>query len=171
MRINERGTWQKDTSKLSKEELIKQDHEIFNTARLINASTYANVVLGDFLSAILGTVRDGLSWTLDIASERRELNHTFLERGRGNSCSVEFNVIYRLHPSMSEYDATYAEKGFKYLFGEDLNVVCLFDRCVRLAGSLTVHSAFSNRSHRLHSTRNLVTFNSIVPMTAWSRSR
>ena len=117
MRINERRTWEQDISKLTNEKLRKkQDYEIFNTARLVNSSTFANVILGDFLSAVLGTVRDGLSWTLDIASERRESNHQLLERGQGNSCSVEFNVLYRLHPSMSEYDATYTEGAFDYLF-------------------------------------------------------
>ncbi|KAF8323486.1 heme peroxidase [Cantharellus anzutake] len=90
-----------------------------NTARLINSASYANVVLSDYLSGILGTVRDGSSWTLDLASERRETDHTFLERGRGNSCSVEFNVLYRLHPAMSAEDAAYTERAFQYLFGPD----------------------------------------------------
>lgn len=40
----------------------------------------------------------------------REDNHALLERGRGNSCSVEFNVLYRLHPSMSEDDVEYVSK-------------------------------------------------------------
>lgn len=48
--------------------------------------------------------RDLSSWTLDIASERRETDHTLLERGSGNSCSVEFNTLYRLHPAMSQDD-------------------------------------------------------------------
>ena len=117
MRINERGSWERDISKLTNKKVKEQqDYEIFNTARLVNSLTYANVILGDYLAAILGTVRDGLSWTLNIAGERRESNHQLLERGQGNSCSVEFNVLYRLHPSMSAHDATYTEGTFDYLF-------------------------------------------------------
>lgn len=47
------------------------------------------------------------SWTLDISSERREPDHTLLERGTGNSCSVEFNALYRFHSAMSEEDEKY----------------------------------------------------------------
>jgi len=55
-------------------------------------------------------ISDGSSWTLDITAERRESDHTLLERGAGNSCSVEFNVLYRLHPAMSAEDAAYTGK-------------------------------------------------------------
>ena len=107
LRINERGTWTKDLSTLDEKSLANQDNEIFNTARLINSATFAFVILGDYLAAILGTVRDGLSWTLNISGERRESDHQLLERGRGNSCSVEFNTLYRWHPGMSAEDAAY----------------------------------------------------------------
>ncbi|KAF8337111.1 uncharacterized protein EI90DRAFT_3014047 [Cantharellus anzutake] len=120
LRINERGTWEQDISKLAPtpQKLKQQDHEIFNTARLINSSAYANVVLGDYLAAILGTVRDGSSWTLNIAGERREVDHRLLERGTGNSCSVG---LYRLHPSMSKEDAEYTERAFHHLFGPEVD--------------------------------------------------
>lgn len=54
--------------------------------------------------------RDLSTWTLDIGAQMREDDHSLLERGRGNSCSVEFNVLYRLHPSMSEDDVEYVSK-------------------------------------------------------------
>jgi linoleate 10R-lipoxygenase len=57
LQINERDSWTADLASLSPAQVIRQDYEIFNTARLINALTYANVVLGDYLAAILGTVR------------------------------------------------------------------------------------------------------------------
>lgn len=119
--INEKGAWTQDLDKLAEEATKQQDYEIFNTARLINSLAYANVVLGDYLAAILGTVRDGSSWTLNISGERREADHTLLERGAGNSCSVEFNTLYRLHPSMSVEDALYTEALFRspLLFGPD----------------------------------------------------
>lgn len=70
LQINERKTW-KNISEFNEDEkreliysgenyqtvLEKQDYEIFQTARLINSLTYANVVLSDFLSGILGTQR------------------------------------------------------------------------------------------------------------------
>ncbi len=57
LRINERGKWIRDLNKLSEDEKAQQDDEIFQTARLINAASYANVVLSDYLVGILGTVR------------------------------------------------------------------------------------------------------------------
>jgi linoleate 10R-lipoxygenase len=57
LQINERGKWTADLASLSPTQIIHQDYEIFNIARLINSLTYANVVLGDYLAAILGTVR------------------------------------------------------------------------------------------------------------------
>ena len=57
LRINERGKWTRDLGKLSEDDKLQQDEEIFQTARLINAGSYANVVLSDYLSGILGTVR------------------------------------------------------------------------------------------------------------------
>lgn len=55
--INEKGTWNQDIEALDEEAKKQQDYEIFNTARLVNSLAYANVVLGDYLAAILGTVR------------------------------------------------------------------------------------------------------------------
>lgn len=57
LRINEREKWTENLSSLKPAQIIQQDYEIFNTARLINSYTYANVVLGDYLASILGTVR------------------------------------------------------------------------------------------------------------------
>ena len=69
LNINERKTW-KPISQFTdadrkdvyndenyKTHVQKQDYEIFQTARLINSLSYASVVLGDFLSGILGTQR------------------------------------------------------------------------------------------------------------------
>ncbi|KAF8309095.1 heme peroxidase [Clavulina sp. PMI_390] len=128
--INERETW-KDPSKFTEKDktkgqlkhpdysnvLEKQDYEIFQTARLINSFAYATVVLSDFLSAVLGTQLDGSTWTLDITSERREPDRVLLERGKGNSCSIEFNTLYRFHAAMSEDDEKYITGSFNYIFG------------------------------------------------------
>ncbi|KAF8337099.1 heme peroxidase [Cantharellus anzutake] len=128
LRINERETWTQDIQNLNKESLVKQDYEIFNTARLINSATFAFVILGDYLAAILGTVRDGSSWTLDISDARRESDHQLLGRGRGNSCSVEFNTLYRWHSGLSAEDAEYNERVFQYLFAKEPGVPVDFDK-------------------------------------------
>ena len=106
LEINERGTWV-DPSKepLSSPKLIKQDEgaqlrpfvfsanvdctEIFQIARLCNATWFAVVVFSDYFSAILGLVREGSSWSLEPFGEFRNDDHELFERGRGNACSVE----------------------------------------------------------------------------------
>ncbi|KAF9512294.1 hypothetical protein BS47DRAFT_1394418 [Hydnum rufescens UP504] len=69
--INQRGSWTADLET--------------GAARLINSAFDANVTLSDYLVAILGTQR-----------ERRQADDILLERGRGDSCSVEFNTIYQM---------------------------------------------------------------------------
>lgn len=44
--------------------LLKQEEEIFQTARLVNCAWFASVVFSDYFSAILGLARDGNSWSL-----------------------------------------------------------------------------------------------------------
>lgn len=42
-----------------------QDEEIFQRARLVNTAFFVQVILRDYVGAILGLVRDGSSWRLD----------------------------------------------------------------------------------------------------------
>lgn len=69
LQLNERGTWtdpdlipKDDPQRTSK--IIKQEEEIFQTARLINCGWFATVVFSDYFCSILGLVRDGSSWSL-----------------------------------------------------------------------------------------------------------
>jgi linoleate 10R-lipoxygenase len=57
--INQRGSWTADlkTPADNERKLLKQDEEIFQTARLINSAFYANIILSDYLAALLGTQR------------------------------------------------------------------------------------------------------------------
>ncbi|KAI5116947.1 hypothetical protein M0805_003675 [Coniferiporia weirii] len=121
--INERGTWvdpdkipSNDPQRMSK--LMKQEEEIFQTARLINCGWFANVVFSDYFSAILGFVRMGISWSLDPFGEIRKSDHTFVERGQGNAVSVEFNCLYRWHATTSVEDEKWIEKMFSGFFGD-----------------------------------------------------
>jgi linoleate 10R-lipoxygenase len=42
-----------------------QDEEIFQRARLVNTALFVQVILRDYVGAILGLARDGSSWRLD----------------------------------------------------------------------------------------------------------
>ena len=120
--INERGTWVNPNT-ISKEDpkrnqkLLKQEEEIFQTARLINCAWFAGVVFSDYFSAILGFVRKGLTWSLNPFEEVRNSDHTFLERGKGNAVSVEFNCLYRWHATTSIEDEKWIAQAFSQFFG------------------------------------------------------
>jgi linoleate 10R-lipoxygenase len=49
-----------------------QDEEIFQRARLVNAAYFVQVILRDYVGAILGLARDGSSWRLDPLMVNRE---------------------------------------------------------------------------------------------------
>jgi prostaglandin-endoperoxide synthase 2 len=42
-----------------------QDEEIFQRARLVNTGYFAQIILRDYVGAILGLARDGSPWRLD----------------------------------------------------------------------------------------------------------
>ena len=42
-----------------------QDDEIFHRTRLVNCGYFMHIILGDYVGAILGLVRDGSDWRLD----------------------------------------------------------------------------------------------------------
>ena len=44
---------------------IAQDDEIFHRARLVNTACFVQVILRDYVGAILGMVRDGSTWRLN----------------------------------------------------------------------------------------------------------
>ena len=58
-----------------------------------------NVIVGDYLSAILGTFREGSSWCLNPLEEIRKGSKTIVKRAEGNVVSVEFNLLYRVSNS------------------------------------------------------------------------
>ena len=117
LEINERNTW-KDPSQfhLSQAALAKQDEEIFQTARLCNCGWFAAVVFSDYFSCILGLVRQGSSWSLEPFDEIREEDNSVFERGRGNTCSVEFNCLYRWHATTSVEDEEWIGRQLQQFF-------------------------------------------------------
>lgn len=121
LQINERGTWvdPSNTVKwdaLTPEQKLKQDDDVFNMARLINCGHFASAVFSDYVAAILGLVTDLNSWTLDPFNSIRKSDHSFVDRGQGNGNSVEFNLLYRWHATLSQADEQWVEKMFEKCF-------------------------------------------------------
>lgn len=79
LRINERGTFETDLTSAWLEThpdgAEKQDDEVFNKARLVNCGYFMQVILGDYLGAILGTVREGIDWCLNPLEACRSCAH------------------------------------------------------------------------------------------------
>ncbi|TDL18559.1 heme peroxidase [Rickenella mellea] len=75
-------------------------------ARLVNCGFFIQVILSDYIGAIWGLVRDGLSWRLDPLSPMRKISHEPSPRGAGNMASIESNLLYRWHATLSRHDTT-----------------------------------------------------------------
>jgi len=98
-----------------------RNEDLFQTARLINCGFYLKIVLHNYLRTILGldqtmspyvidpTLQYGKSWLLPA-----------LPTGVGNQVSLEFNYIYRWHPTISQEDEQWIEDFFK----NSLNIDC-----------------------------------------------
>ncbi|KAJ7443813.1 heme peroxidase [Mycena latifolia] len=116
LKINERGRWTEPPPE-DKQQRAKQDEEIFQTARLVNCGHFMSLVMNDYVAGFLG-LSEGLESSL--------FNNAFgpintkegleVERGRGNHCSVEFNLLYRWHPTLSAADQKWTEDIFKKAF-------------------------------------------------------
>jgi hypothetical protein len=93
----------------------KQDNEIFQRARLVNCGYFMNIILGDYVGAILGLVRDRSDWRLNPLMTMRGSDHAFVPVGEGNVVSIEFNLLYRWHSTLSSQDTTWTTKMFEGL--------------------------------------------------------
>ncbi|KAH9961421.1 heme peroxidase [Lactifluus volemus] len=134
--INERGTfhWPPPSNKGARD---RQDEEIFQRARLVNTNYFMQMILRDYVGAILGLVRDGSEWRLDPLMDMRESNHDVSPRGEGNVVSIEFNLLYRWHATSSEPDRKSTEELFtKLLPGFDMKTISVADFLKNAARSL-----------------------------------
>jgi len=101
----------------------------------------------DYVGAILGLVRDGSDWRLDplmviiqclfyffgfdiYLQTMREKSHEFAPTGEGNVVSIEFNLLYRWHATLSEPDTKWVTNVFEGLFDgtgtspQNVNMFC-----------------------------------------------
>ena len=93
--------------------IAKQDHDLFNTARLIVNGLYINICLHDYLRAITNTHSSASTWTLDPRVEiEKHFDQDGTPRGIGNQVSAEFNLLYRFHSCISKRDETWTNNFF-----------------------------------------------------------
>ncbi|KPM36966.1 Psi-producing oxygenase A [Neonectria ditissima] len=97
--------------------VAKQDHDLFNVARLIVGGLYINICLHDYLRGITNTHHSKSDWTLDprVAIDK-QFDDEGVPRGVGNQVSVEFNLLYRFHSCISKKDEQWINNFFLKLF-------------------------------------------------------
>ena len=84
------------------EAVVKRDNDLFQTARLVTSGLYINIVLNDYVRTILNLQRVESSWNLDPRADLDEiLGQKNIAKACGNQVSVEFNLIYRWHSTIS----------------------------------------------------------------------
>ncbi|KAI1462181.1 heme peroxidase [Annulohypoxylon moriforme] len=138
LQINENGRFtlecdgkDKPTPEEMARAIARQDHDLFNVARLIVGGLYVNISLHDYLRAITNTHHSKSDWTLDPRVEIKAFDGEGAPRGVGNQVSAEFNLLYRFHSCISKKDENWMNNFFLKLFPEgktkDLSDVSLED--------------------------------------------
>ncbi|KAK2731617.1 hypothetical protein FQN57_003270 [Myotisia sp. PD_48] len=120
LKINENGRFTLPPTKSEddkKKALLKQDEDVFQTARLVVNGLYINISLHDYLRGLTNTHHSASDWTLD---PRVSVNSIFdpvgTPKGIGNQVSAEFNLLYRFHSVISRRDEKWMNEFFKSLF-------------------------------------------------------
>lgn len=65
LQLNEKGTYSDPPPSGDPAALMNQDDDIFNRARLVNCGHFMNIIISDYIGAILGLTKDGSDWALD----------------------------------------------------------------------------------------------------------
>ena len=101
----------------------ERDEALFQTARLINERTYANIVLHDYLRVILGVNRARSPWTLNVIDDFSTVKAAGnIPMATGNQCSIEFNFLYRWHNATSADDEIWLNDELSKLIGDWKNM-------------------------------------------------
>ncbi|KAF9039702.1 heme peroxidase [Hymenopellis radicata] len=114
LKINERGRWT-DPPPTDAKLRAQQDEEIFQTARLVNCGHFMGLIMSDYVAGFLG-LSEGNAWNMNAFDPIKSKDGIEVERGLGNHCSVEFNVLYRWHPTLSAADQQWTEDVFNKVF-------------------------------------------------------
>ncbi|KAF9258714.1 heme peroxidase [Marasmius fiardii PR-910] len=125
LKINERGRWT-DPPPEDAVARAKQDEEIFQTARLVNGGHFMSLIMGDYVAGFLG-LSEGNAWNMNAFDPIKDKNGSPVERGEGNHCSVEFNVLYRWHPTTSEADEQWINDLFANTFDKPVESLTVAD--------------------------------------------
>ncbi|KAG7090385.1 hypothetical protein E1B28_009504 [Marasmius oreades] len=125
LKINERGRWT-DPPPEDPTARAKQDEEIFQTARLINGGHFMSLIMGDYVAGFLG-LSEGNAWNMNAFDPIKDKNGNPVSRGEGNHCSVEFNVLYRWHATISQADETWINDFFNKTFDKPLETLTVSD--------------------------------------------
>jgi len=127
--INEGGRFNKPKADATAEAWTKYDNDLFQTGRLVTCGLYVNIILRDYVRTILNLNRSPSSWALDPRTkEGKNIFSKPTAEGTGNQVSVEFNLIYRWHSSVSQRDEKWTVDEFKRLLGDrDPTTVPLHD--------------------------------------------
>lgn len=81
----------------------KRDNDLFQTGRLITCGLYVNIILRDYVRVILNLNRSDTEWTLDPREQTFDaFDAEGIPKGVGNQVSMEFNLIYRWHATISD---------------------------------------------------------------------
>ncbi|KAJ6487073.1 heme peroxidase [Mycena vitilis] len=114
LKINERGRWT-DPPPTDEKRRAQQDEDIFQTARLVNCGHFMGLIMSDYVAGFLG-LSEGNAWNMDAFDPIKTKDGQEVERGLGNHCSVEFNVLYRWHPTLSASDEEWTKDVFNDFF-------------------------------------------------------
>ncbi|KOS17402.1 Linoleate 10R-lipoxygenase [Escovopsis weberi] len=119
--INEDNRFARPAAEAEAEAWRRYDEELFQTARLVTSGLYINITLIDYVRNIINLNRVDTEWTLDPrqASGVDVGTAQGSERGVGNAVSAEFNLCYRWHSCLSEWDEEWLRTFFDELLGED----------------------------------------------------
>ncbi|KAK4194347.1 putative linoleate diol synthase [Triangularia verruculosa] len=138
-KINENGRFDKPSQDAGNIDWEKYDNDLFQTGRLITCGLYANIIIHDYARSILALNHVDTTWSLEprIKSGKNMFSQPS-PRGVGNQVSVEFNLLYRWHSTVSQRDEKWTIDEFKRLLdGKDpnkatlpevLNALAKFDR-------------------------------------------
>ncbi|KAJ5338320.1 hypothetical protein N7452_005048 [Penicillium brevicompactum] len=154
--INENGRFNGPRPNLSEKETkaawAKRDEDLFQTGRLITCGLYINITLYDYLRTIVNLNRTNSTWCLDPRAQVEKAGAT--PSGLGNQCSVEFNLAYRWHSTISQGDEKWIEQIYHDLMGKPAEEVTMPELLMGMRKVETMIDADPSKRTFAHLKRN-----------------